>query len=517
VLTAGRVTWRRLTPSDLAYGALVVGLTFLAARIWWLSEIVPGQDYPQFLVFVRAAQDYADPSSPFHCTYTLAPWFVPTALPIHLTRLLCVFCGGSIETAGKLLLTLQNLGMVASTAYLLRVLGRPRWAIVLLFPLIHSRWTVIGGFVSYATVLPLVVLGWALTVRWLQRRDLVSGVLLGGCLCVTLLWHGLGFAALGLGFGGLWLLWRAPSLRARATAVVPTLPSLALFAVWVGSTFQGKTAASPWRWRPLWESADHLVDHVWASVPHLATRTLLLALLLLGSLVLGSRNVGALGPSARIWRVGNPFLFVAGLYLVAFFVLPTDGLGVEILAPRLSIHAAMACIFAWNLPVSPVKRAAVVAAISAFAVWCLGDITDRFRAFDVDTRGASALMDQVGLHETLYHSPPQGGGSDLFAMPNRALVELEQFSTVRHGGLPNSSFAGYGMNYVRYVDGDPMPFLHGPPAWSADMKRFDYVLTRADQGPSDAHFQLLEQREGWRLYGVCGSRRFPACDAAGSR
>ena len=505
------MTWRRFTFSDLAYAALVLTLTFLAARVWWLSAIVPGQDYPQFLVFVRAAQDCADPSSPFHGTYTTASWFVPTVLPIQLTRVLSLLCGGSIEAAAKLLLTLNNVAMVASSAYLLRLLGRPRWAVVLLFPLIHSRWTVIGGFVVYATAFPLVVLGWALGVRWLRRRDRVSGVLLGLWLCVTLLWHGLGFGVLGLGFAGLWLLWRAPSMRARALAVVPTLPSLVLMVVWVGSTFQKKAEPTSWHWRPGWEAADKLLDHVWATVPHATARALLLAILVIGGLVLSRRNVGASGPAARMWRVDNPFLVVSGIYFAAYFLLPEDGLGVEVLSPRFSIQAATAAIFAWNLPSPRVMRASVVAAVAGFAVWCLGDIADRFRAFDADTRGASQLMDRVGLHETLYNYPAQGGASAAFTTPNRAMIELEQFSTARHGGLPNSSFAGYGMNYVRFVGTNPMPFLRSPPSWNQDMARFDYVLVRSGQGPTDPRFRHLEDREGWQLYAVCGSKRFPVC------
>ena len=505
------MTLRRPTLPDLAYGVVVAGLTLLAARVWWLSAIVPGQDYPQFLVFVRAAGDVADPSSPFHGTYATAPWFVPTVLPIQLTRGLALLCGGSIEAAGKVLLTLDYAALVAAGALLLRVLGRPRWAIVLLFPIIHSRWTVIGGYVAYATAFPLIVLGWALAVLWLQRRDRASGVWFGLCLCVTLLWHGVGYAMLGLGFAGLWLLWRAPSMRARLLGIVPTLPSLALLAVWVGSTFHSKAGSSSLHWRPFWEAADKLLDHVWATVPHATARALLLAVLVLGGLVASPRNVGARGAAARMWRVDNPFLWLGGLYLLGYFVCPIDALGVEILSPRFSIQAAMAFVFAWNLPQPTVMRAAVVAAASGFSLWCLGDVADRFRAFDAETRGASQLMDRVGLHETLYHYPSQGGASAAFNTPNRAMIELQQFSTVRHGGLPNSSFAGYGMNYVRYVDGNPMPFLNGPPAMTAAMTRFDYVLTHAGQGPTNPRFRKLEEREGWELYGVCGSQRLPVC------
>jgi len=502
---------RRLTLLDAVYAALVLELTFLAARVWWLSTIVPGQDYPQFLVFVRVARDYADPSSPFHGTYALAQWFVPTSLPVQLTRVLSLPFGGSIESGAKLLLTLQNVSLVVASAYLLRVLGRPRWAIVLLFPFVHSRWTVMGGFVPYATAFPLVVLGWALTVRWFRRLDPMSGAYLALCLCVTLLWHGVAFGAAGLGFAGLWLLWRAPSQPARMMSVVPTVPSLVQMAVWLGSTFQ-KNAESPgWTWRTFWEACDHLTDHVLPTVPHRPAIALLLAIIVLGGLVVSRRSEGATGPAARMWRVENPFLIVASLYLAAYFLFPENGLGVAVLSPRFSIHAAMAAVFAWNLPAERVARVGVLAAVTAFACWRLNDVAARFREFDAETRGASYLMDEVGLHETLYNPPDKNGASDAFDTPNKALIELEQFSTVRHGGLPNSSFAGYGMNYVRYVNGNPMPSLHGAPTRGPGMTRFDYVLTKVGQGPADPGFRLLDEKWGWQLYAVCGSNRFRVC------
>lgn len=490
---------------------MLASLTFLAARVWWLSRIVPGQDYPQFLVLVRAAKDCGDPSSPFYGTYRTASWFIPTVLPIEATRLLGLLCHGSIEVAGRLLLTIQNIGMLASSAYLLRVLGRSRWAVVLLFPIIHSRWTVVGGYAAYATALPLIILGWALAVRWFHRLDVPSGVLLSTCLCMTLLWHGLGYAVLGLGYATLWTLWRAPSMRARALSVSPTLPSFALLGVWLGSTFERKAEPDSWSWRPAWEAADKLLLHVWATVPHATARALLLAALVVGGLVASRRNIGASGPTARMWRVDNPFLFLAGVYLAAYFALPIGGLGVEVVSPRFSFAAIMAFVFAWNLPAARAARIVVVAAMAGFAVWCLIGIADCFREFDVETRGASYLMDRVGRYETLYSSPADAGASAAFAAGNRAMIELEQFSAVRHGGLPNSSFAGYGVGFVRYVDKNPMPSMRGPPSWSPEMTRFDYVLARVRQGPTDPRFRRLEERDGWELYAVCGSHHLPAC------
>lgn len=124
---------RNWTASDVFFGVVVGALTVMAACVWWLSAIVPGMDYPQFLVFVRAVQDHADPTSPFHGTYTVGPWFVPTSLPIHLVSGLSVLFGHSIERGGKMLMTAQSVGLVASSLFLLNVLGRPRWAVVALF------------------------------------------------------------------------------------------------------------------------------------------------------------------------------------------------------------------------------------------------------------------------------------------------------------------------------------------------------------------------------------------------
>jgi hypothetical protein len=56
-----------------------------------------------------------------------------------------------------------------------------------------------------------------------------------------------------------------------------------------------------------------------------------------------------------------------------------------------------------------------------------------------------------------------------------------------------------------------MPGLSGAPKWSEEMRRFDYVLSRAGEGPVDARFRLVAKEAGWELYGVCGSARFPVC------
>ncbi|MGH7735401.1 MAG: hypothetical protein ACREOE_17345, partial [Gemmatimonadales bacterium] len=297
----------------MLFAGVVLGLTFLAARVWWLTHVVPGMDYPQFLVFVRAVRDMGDPSSPFHGTYTTGPWFVPTSLPVHFTSLLSRLFPGphAIESAGKLLLTLQNVGLVGAMVYLLRALDRPRWGIVLVFPIVHSIWTVVCGFAAFATSLPLVVLTWGLTVTWLRRLDVRSGALLAATLCVVLLWHGLGYSQAGLGFAVLWALWRAPSWRARLRSVAPTVPSLLQYAIWMRTTFSEPRGQS--NWTPPWDSVDQILHLVWYWTPHRTGVSLVFCFLVGLSMAVNHRNQG-IRRASRVWRVDNPMLLLSLVY-----------------------------------------------------------------------------------------------------------------------------------------------------------------------------------------------------------
>jgi hypothetical protein len=500
-------------PSDVVFAGVVLAFTALAASVWWLSDIVPGMDYPQFLVFVRAVRDYRDPTSPFHGTYTTGPWITPTGLPVHLTVALSYLCGRSIEAASKLLLTLQNVGLVVTTLLLLKILGRPRWAVALLFPIIHSSWSVVGGLASFFTALPLVILGWALTVAWLRRLDLVSAIALAACLCVTLLWHGIAYAQLGLGFAVLLCLWRAPSWRARLLAVVPTFPSLVQYAVWVRLTFAAPSNREDWAWlRPVEAAESMMHGTAWAQVPNAPLQEVAFVVLVGMSLSVATINAGASGGRGPRWLIQNPFLVLSLVYLVGYFALPIGMSGVAGFSNRFVYLSELAFVFAWNLPAERCARAGVLVAAFGLSAWCLEDIAHRFRLFQAETRGASALMNRVGPRETLYYdSGPDDGYSPAFAPGNKAMRELEQFASARSGGLPNTSFAGYGYTYVRFVNGSPMPGLSGPPSWSPPMTKFDYVLVRGAHLLADAHFRWIDGRYGWELYGVCGSARFPSC------
>ncbi|HEY1697575.1 MAG TPA: hypothetical protein VGG39_35685 [Polyangiaceae bacterium] len=504
---------RRFPWGDFVFVAVVGALTALAASVWWISRIVPGMDYPQFLVFVRAFQDVGDPSSPFHGTYAVGHWYMPTALPVLVCSALSHLTGHSIEIAGKVMLTAEYVGDVAASLFLLKELERPRWAVLLLFPLIHSVWTVVGGFFAYSTSIPLVILTWALSVRWLRRRDLLSGIALAACLACVELWHGIGFTQAGFGFAVLWVLWRAPSWRARLVSVLPSFPCLLLFAKWMTTTFADKSVRAPPGWTPPWQAAEDIFEFIEPSVPNYMGRLLALLAILGVGVLLCEVNVGTPRPAQRAWRVGNVGLALSLAYLAGYFALPANMYTVAGVGVRYAYPAALALVFAWNLPGRTAPRAFVLGAMLSYGVWTLRDVQGRFVAFDAETRGASELIDRIWPRDTLYYSPAAEGASKDFAGPtNKPMRELEQYATVRKGGLPNSSFAGYGVNYIRYVHENPMPGLQMQAGWwNESLSKFDWVLVRSTTKLTDSHFVHVDSRPGWDLYGVCGSRRFGPC------
>jgi hypothetical protein len=515
-LSIGRIA-RRLVPrswtrADVAFFAVVFAMTAYASAVFWLPRCLSLQDYNQFLVFVRVALDIGDPSSPFHDTYALAPWFTPTSLPVHLTAVLSRVVPGGIETAGKILLSLQYIGLVGASLFLLRQIGWPRWCVVLIFPLIHSGWT-FGGFFSYSTSIPWIVLGIALTIRWFRLRARGPGLAVAACLVVTLLWHGIAFFALGLAFAVLWLAARFPRWRDRVLAAVPAIPSLALFCVWQWSTFDpSKPHGAPPQFTDFWDAVEVFG---WFGPEERGASAHGWALLLLVLLIQLSSNrliPGRSPPSeARLFRVSNPMLLVGAAYVVAYFTLPRDLYHVEGFGNRFASLSLLCLVFTWRLPEGRALRAAAVGVMVAIGLVSTTNIARRMRDLGRRTNGASELIDRLERYDTLYYAPRDRGTTPEFV---HALIELEQIATVRKGGLPNSSFAGYGYTYVRYVGGrNPMPGLSGTQGWSDAMKAFDYVLASEDEPiPSSKGFKLVAKNGAWSLYGVCGSHRFPKCD-----
>lgn len=492
--TNGRLFW-------IVFGAL----TLLAALPFWRTRILPMQDYPHFLVFVRAFADLRDPSSPFFGTYTTGFPLSPLVLPIVLTRALGALMG--IEQAGRVMWTLYAVGLPLAALHLLRVLGRSPWAVLLVFPLVISYW-VIGGFFAFATAMPLFVLGLALTVRWLEETTWPRGIALAAVLAALHLWHALVFAQLLFDAGVLWLLFRFEDRRARMKALLPLAPALALFAAWMLATVHGRSPGSrPAAWPKLFENAASFFEYVGPIVPGAAGAVLLLALVIAAGALADLEPA----PPGR-FRAKNPFGWLALLAVISFAIFPATMFGVEGIHNRQPWIAALLFVFGWSLPSSRVARAVTLGLVGSAGAIALLHLGGRFAEFGRETAGASRLLDRLEPGQTLL--APIGGGSTA-SFPGHPLVALELYATVRKGGLPNSSFAGYDINFIRYAnDKNPMPGIGQSWIDHRDLARFDYVLVR---GPTAAFekrtktVQLAAKDGEFTLFAVCGGRALPRC------
>lgn len=495
--------------ADLAYWTALAALIALAVTPFWRTELLPLQDYPHILVFARATRDSALPSSPFHNTYSIGYPLAPLSLPLLLLR--CLWAFMSLETAGKVLWSYHVIAIPLAARSLLRALGRDRWSVLLVFPLLFSYWSV-GGFFGYATSAPLVLYGLSLGVRWLERPSRRLGIALASVLVATFLWHALGFAQLLLDLALLWLLWRAPSLKSRAAALLPVAPSLLFYLAWVLVTVRTATMSSrPTAWVPFGENVAHFFEFIGPIMPNSIPWVMLLGLFVLTTtLFKPHRGAGLTLPM----RARNPFAWLSLAAVLCYLILPATTLGVEGINNRFPWWAYILLTFSWSLPEAPLPRAVMGSLAFGASALTLLSMGHSFAEFDKDSRGASELIDQLKPGQTLF-APVGSGSTDDF--PGKPMIGLGLYASIRNGSLPSMSFASYDVNIIRFTDGqNPMPFLplYGNRwLYEPTLVMFDYVLLRGPYPEDIARGRLFIEasRDTWTLASVCGSSVRPTC------
>ncbi len=474
-------------------------LTALSALPFWLTRILPMQDYPHFLLFARAFGDCRLPGSPFHGAYDGVP-LSPLVLPIALTRALARV--SSFEAAGRAIWTLYAVGLPLSALYLLSALRRDPWGVVLVFPLVISYW-VIGGFFAFATGMPLLLLGLAAAVRWLEAPTLRRGAWLAAILAASFLWHALIFAQLALDFGLLWCLHRAESGRARARALAPVLPAALLFAAWVMASIQGHgPGRKPPVWPPFLDNATRFFAYL-GPLPQAAGAAFLLVLVLaVGAATEAAPQLDA----SPAFRVKAPFKWLSIAAVLGYALLPSTCFGVEGINNRQPYLAALLFVFGWSLP----RR-------RGRARSCSGRSGAPRRSGSRTWRGASrrsiarrrarrgcSIASRRGrrcsrrsIARRRSRSREAAGGARSLRVDPRRRAPQRVLRRLRHqpGSLRQRS------------EPDARPLARRV-ARSAGLKRFDYVLVRAPVSAAverDRSLRLVAKDEGFALFSVCGA------------
>lgn len=484
----------------IVFGALLI----LAVAPLWVTTLLPFMDYPQFLGFVRIWHDLQDPTSPFYGTYVRGFAYAPTVLPLLILHGLSRFV--SIEIAGKIIYSLYIVGLPLASLRLLQVLDKDHRLVFLIFPLTFSYWFN-GGFFAFCTALPLLTLGISEGIQWLSKPSERRGATLAVLLIACFFWHALVFANLIQALFIFWLVARVKTLKSRIHLILPVIPALGLFVLWTRMNVLQRPSGPvtiACTYRAPWLTVAEFLQNLGMLVAESYTHVMLVILIL----VLFFR----FGSSSRIkelFRIDNPFGLLSLVVLAEAILFPRDCVGVEGLGHRQCWVVAYFLIFALEPEKSQKWRSLALAVVITFDAVFLGHFVKLFKQFDAESVGASRLIDRIHPGETLL--APGDGVTASF--PVKPLANLDLYATVRRGGLPNRSFAGYDVNFIRYANGkNPMPGLGRDWASRPELTRFDWVLLpTANVKSLPKRLSFVADDAGWSLFAVCGSRKGPTC------
>jgi hypothetical protein len=223
-----RPFWERLPA--LAVGVLLVGNLALV----WLLPVLPGQDLPQHIAYVRIMADYQRPDLPFRENYLLPEGLQPYWMSYSLLALLAR--ATSVHFAFRFAFTVYVLATFVAFALLSRAIhgrkpGEGIRATDTLAALLVWTPSLCMGLFQFAVAVPLVALGCAAAIRF-ARADSPrpAAIALGLCSAALMSWHAAAAASLLL-FLVLYLLCDR-TVRAAKTLYLAVLVEVSVAAFW---------------------------------------------------------------------------------------------------------------------------------------------------------------------------------------------------------------------------------------------------------------------------------------------
>jgi hypothetical protein len=461
----------------------------------WVLPVLPMQDLPQHMAYVRIMADYDRPDLPFRDLYVLPgraqPYFTVYYLLVALARLGSVMVAVRVVYSLFVVLAFWAFRDLLASAQPSNQQRSVRGA--LLASLAIWSPTVVMGFSSYTLALPFVLWGCAAAVRLSARTSRRDIVVLGACGTALVSLHPVSAGALTL-----FLLITAAVAPTRRMVVV-TLAGLGAMAAAVGFWAvvgeQGTGSFSGVDWSAAagsgfgFDIITNALQIQWSNPPAKLTA---LAWHVLGPFRLWDQVVrfGALvaaGAALARWRprsatAGASALFKRAtlLFLVAAWLapwglkVPSEITFLDFRLMTVGLFLVLACV-----PLSLLEGRRPLIALGALASFCTVQFGARSLAFSREARDALALLEEAPAGGRLlaltFHNQSAHFGAQF-----RLTHNLPLYYTIRSGGVTSQFWARYTDHLpVGYREGQSLALVGEWAPWelkAADIHSFDYVL-----------------------------------------
>ncbi len=223
----------RVRPSTLAF----VVVAILATAPAWVVRHPPLEDLPFHVATLRVVHSYSDPAFGFKDDFFLNLTHTQYALYYIVGSLLAYLMGVKAASVGLMCLYLG--GTVLALRALLEALGKDQRLCLFVIPLLVNP-IFMYGLLPFMCGMPLMFLGLAVTVRYVEKPTRGRGIGLGVLAFALFFAHVVPYAIFGIAFAALFP-WTRPS-KWLAVAL-PVVPSLGAVAWWILGSSQGTESA----------------------------------------------------------------------------------------------------------------------------------------------------------------------------------------------------------------------------------------------------------------------------------
>jgi hypothetical protein len=413
----------------------------------WSADVLPFTDYPVHLALIQASGfSFNTPDTLSERFYV--QWFTPYSATYMLARLISVVT--SVETTGKLLLSLYLILTPLLFMRLLKLLNKPAYLAFPTFLMLYN-FNLVWGFLPFLVAIPLMLETLNQSIRFRQNTTSVNG--LAVCLIVTVLFFTHVFALFTALCFYLFLLIHSciTDSKFKLALLLPVIPAVTMTAVWrITLTLTEADAAfldKGLRFAPLSLKFRFFSDYVISGDPGWTSRIIFscMAVIILlrflpvrnnSSVVVHSDNTNdhkqnntssalvlSFGLAAVIWLlyVSSPYSWLTAVWLFN----------------RIAFLAT--AFFLLLLPAS--SRFSPFIYVTSITILCgvlMWTTCQRYYAFCNESRPGLSMMAEIPPEKSLRFVALNAGSA---YTDHRPYTHFGHYYQVRHNGLIHNPFA----------------------------------------------------------------------------